>query len=216
MMERTLDRCKGHIDFVWLGEDLGTQISPMISLELYRKTIKPIHKQFIDLAASYGLPAIMHSCGSSSWVYEDLIELGLRGVDTLQPEAVNMSPAYLAEHFGGRLNFRGCISTAGPLAYGTADETDRICRETLARDGKFIYPVMEVAYGPAEPLTDAQCHLSPALLESRSELLPEFLERVIGGLEITVNGLSRSGGEKYEYYKKILQEVKDLMEGAAV
>ena len=132
MMERTLDTCKGYIDFVWLGEDLGTQIAPMISLDLYRKQIKPIHKQFIDLATSYGLPAIMHSCGSSSWVYEDLLELGLRGVDTLQPEAANMSPAYLAEHFGGRLNFRGCISTAGPLAYGTAAEVEQVCRDTLA------------------------------------------------------------------------------------
>ena len=131
MMERTLEACKGHIDFVWLGEDLGTQIAPMISLDLYRKQITPIHKEFIDLASSYGLPAIMHSCGSSSWVYEDLIGLGLRGVDTLQPEAVNMSPEYLAEHFGGRLNFRGCISTAGPLAYGTADDVRKVCRETL-------------------------------------------------------------------------------------
>ena len=43
-----------------------------------------------------------------------------------------MSPAYLAENFGGRLSFRGCISTAGPLAYGTAQETEDICRETLA------------------------------------------------------------------------------------
>ena len=75
---------------------------------------------------------------------------------------------------------------------------------------------MEVAYGEAEPLTDAQCHLSPALLACRSELLPEFTERVIAGMEITVNGLSRSGGEKYEYYKKLLQEVKELAEGAAV
>ena len=42
-----------------------------------------------------------------------------------------MSPEYLAEHFGGRLNFRGCISTAGPLAYGTADDVRKVCRETL-------------------------------------------------------------------------------------
>lgn len=131
MMERTIDKCKDHLDFVWLGEDLGTQIAPMISLDLYREQIKPIHKQFIDLATSYSLPAIMHSCGSSSWVFEDLIEMGLRGVDTLQPEAVNMAPKYLAETYGGRLNFRGCISTAGPLAYGTVEETEQVCRETL-------------------------------------------------------------------------------------
>ena len=131
MMERLIDKCKEHLDFVWLGEDLGTQIAPMISLELYRSQIKPIHKSFVDLASSYNLPVIIHTCGSSSWVYEDFIEMGVRGVDTLQPEAKNMSPSYLAEKFGGRLNFRGCISTAGPLAYGSAEDTEKVCRETL-------------------------------------------------------------------------------------
>ncbi|MGI5894959.1 MAG: uroporphyrinogen decarboxylase family protein [Candidatus Merdivicinus sp.] len=131
MLERTLDKCRGYIDFLWLGEDLGTQIGPMISLDLYRKIFRPIHKLFADLAASYHIPSIIHTCGSSSWAYEDFIEIGIKGVDTLQPEAANMSPAYLAEHFGGRLNFRGCISTAGPLAYGTPEEVRENCRETL-------------------------------------------------------------------------------------
>ena len=131
MMERLVEKCKDHLDFIWLGEDLGTQIAPMISLELYRAQIKPIHKTFVDLAKHYRLPAIVHTCGSSSWAYEDFIEMGVRGVDTLQPEAVNMSPAYLAKTFGGRLNFRGCISTAGPLAYGTAAQTEQVCKDTL-------------------------------------------------------------------------------------
>ncbi|HBP38306.1 MAG TPA: hypothetical protein DD640_06120 [Clostridiales bacterium] len=131
-MERTLEKCKGYIDFVWLGEDLGTQIAPMISLDLYRGIFKPVHKLFSDLAQAYGVPAMMHTCGSSSWAYEDLIDIGMRGVDTLQPEAANMSPRYLADHFGGRLCFRGCISTAGPLAYGSAGEVELNCRETLA------------------------------------------------------------------------------------
>ena len=131
LMERLLDKCKGYVDFVWLGEDLGTQIAPMISPELYRKQLKPIHKAFVDLATSYHLPVMIHTCGSSSWFYEDFIELGVRGVDTLQPEAVNMSPRYLVDHFGGQLNFRGCISTAGPLAFGTAEDTVNVCCETL-------------------------------------------------------------------------------------
>ncbi len=131
MMERLLDKLKGMVDFVWLGEDLGTQHTQLISTELYRRTIKPIHKRFVDLAASHNLPVLIHSCGSSSWVYEDFIEMGIRGVDTLQPEAHNMSPEYLVSHFGGRLNFRGCISTAGPLAYGTPEEVEQNCREVL-------------------------------------------------------------------------------------
>jgi len=131
VMERILDKNKNKIDFMWLGEDLGTQIAPMISLDLYRKVLKPIHKKFVDLAKSYKMPTIVHTCGSSSWAYEDFIEMGISAVDTLQPEATNMSPAYLKEKFGGRLSFRGCISTAGPLAYGTVEETVKNVKETL-------------------------------------------------------------------------------------
>ena len=74
---------------------------------------------------------MVHTCGSSSWVYEDFIEMGVDAVDTLQPEAVHMSPAYLKEQFGGRLSFHGCISTAGPLAYGTPADVARNVTETL-------------------------------------------------------------------------------------
>lgn len=128
---RTLEAAKGGVDFLWLGEDLGTQIGPIISLELYRKTIRPLHQQFVDLARSFDLPVVIHTCGSSSWAYEDFIKMGITVVDTLQPEAANMSPEYLKKTFGGRLAFHGCISTAGPVATGTVEETTAYCRRTL-------------------------------------------------------------------------------------
>ncbi len=130
-LERLIDKCRDYIDFVWLGEDLGTQNTPMISLNLYRSVMKPIHKQFIDLANSYNLPTIIHTCGSSSWAYEDFIEMGVTAVDTLQPEAANMSPRYLKQTFGNRLGYRGCLSTAGPLAYGTPQDVIADVRNTL-------------------------------------------------------------------------------------
>ncbi len=149
-LERTLEACRGLLDFVWLGEDLGTQIAPMISPDLYRRFFKPIHKQFCDLAAQYKLPVIVHTCGSSSWVYEDFIEIGVRAVDTLQPEAANMSPRYLAEHFGGRLGFRGCISTAGPLAYGTPTDVERDCRDVL----EIMMPFRGYHFAPTHAIQD--------------------------------------------------------------
>ena len=111
---RTLEAADGGIDFMWMGEDLGSQISPMISLDLYRRVIRPRHQQFVDLAKAYDLPVIIHTCGSSSWAYEDFIAMGINVVDTLQPEAVNMSPRYLKDTFGGRLAFHGCISHRRP------------------------------------------------------------------------------------------------------
>lgn len=85
-----------------------------------------------------------------------------------------------------------------------------IHRETLAQDGKFIYPIMEVVYSPEESLSGADYYITPALLKSGSPLLPAFLDRVIGGLQTTVNGLSRAGGEKYEEYNDILNQLKSL------
>lgn len=85
-----------------------------------------------------------------------------------------------------------------------------ICKETLAKDGHFIYPVMEVVYSPAPALSPAQYHITPALLESGSELLPAFYQMVVNGLRNSVEGLSKSGGEKYEYYRTILNELKEL------
>lgn len=131
MLERTIEAAGKNIDFMWIGEDLGTQIGPMVSLELYRERIKPLHKQYVDLASSYNIPVLVHTCGSSSWAYNDFLEIGVKGVDTLQPEAVNMSPEYLVKEFGGKLNFRGCISTAGVLANGTAADTREVCKSTL-------------------------------------------------------------------------------------
>ena len=85
-----------------------------------------------------------------------------------------------------------------------------ILSETLAEDGKFIYPVMEVTYRPGQFLTDAQYHISPQLLNSGSPLLPAFYERVVSGIETTVQGLSKSGGEKLEVYQSILAELKTM------
>jgi len=128
---RALEAARGGIDFMWIGEDLGTQIAPIISLELFRRHIRPRHQPFIDLAKAYGLPVMIHTCGSSSWAYEDYIEMGVNAVDTLQPEAKDMSPAHLKRTFGGRLAFHGCISTAGPVAYGSVQEAVDVCRSTL-------------------------------------------------------------------------------------
>ena len=85
-----------------------------------------------------------------------------------------------------------------------------IRRETLAQDGKFIYPVMEVVYAPGESLREAEYYITPALLASASPLLPAFLDRVMAGLQKTVDGLAPTGGEKYEEYKRIVAELISL------
>ncbi|HNT64652.1 MAG TPA: uroporphyrinogen decarboxylase family protein [bacterium] len=131
IMRRTLEAGEGRIDLLWLGEDLGTQRGPVISLDLYRKHIRPRHQKFVDLAREYQIATMIHSCGSSSWAFDDFVEMGIAVVDTLQPEAKNMQPAELKKRWGDKLCFHGMISTAGPLAYGTPAEVAADVRTTL-------------------------------------------------------------------------------------
>ena len=150
ILRRTLQAAAGGIDFLWMGEDLGTQIAPLIGLELYRQTIRPIHQQFVDLAKSFHIPVMIHTCGSSSWAYDDFVEMGIRVVDTLQPEARDMAPEYLKRRFGGRLAFHGCISTAGPVATGSVQETRDYCRKTL----EIMMPGGGYCFAPTHMLQD--------------------------------------------------------------
>lgn len=147
---RNLEAARGKIDFLWLGEDLGTQLGPMISLTTFRKHIRPRYQRFCDLARAYDIPIMMHSCGSSSWAFEDFIEMGIRVVDTLQPEAKDMAPEYLKAKYGGRLAFHGCISTAGPVAYGTVEDTIAYCRRTL----EIMMPGGGYCFAPTHSLQD--------------------------------------------------------------
>ena len=130
-IKRSLEAAKGRIDILWMGEDLGTQIAPLISLDLFRREIRPRHQRFIDLARHYGARVMTHTCGSSSWAYPDFIEMGVDIVDTLQPEATNMDPAYLVTHFGKQLAFHGCISTA-VVSQTDTEGTRRHVKDTLA------------------------------------------------------------------------------------
>ena len=147
---RTLEAARGGVDFLWMGEDLGTQISPMISLDLYRKHIRPFHQQFVDLAKAHDIPVMIHCCGSSSWAFEDFIDMGISVVDTLQPEATNMAPEYLKKTFGGRLAFHGCMSTAGPVSFGSVRDVIDDCRRTL----EIMMPGGGYCFAPTHALQD--------------------------------------------------------------
>lgn len=55
-------------------------------------------------------------------------------------------------------------------------------QEVLAKDGKFVYSVMEVVYAPGGTYALWECCISRPLLESGSPLLPEYAARVCQGL----------------------------------
>jgi len=105
-----------------------------------------------------------------------------------------------------------CQSKRPELRQWLYDTGYRINRETLARDGKCVYSIMEVVYDPGEGPTPAETYISPQLLRDNHPLLPAYYERVIACLELTVSGLSRSGDDRLPIYQTILSDLKALEE----
>ena len=61
----------------------------------------------------------------------------------------------------------------------------RITEETVLRDGKFLYTVMEVIFQPGYTLTPGECYFPPALLENPSAEVPAYYQWILNGLQIS-------------------------------
>ena len=105
-----------------------------------------------------------------------------------------------------------CQSKRPELRQWLYDEGFRINRETLAKDGKFVYTVMEVVYDPGHSITPAETYITQQLLEDNHPLLPEYYERVKSGVELTVSGLERTNDDRLPIYKSILAELTNMEE----
>ena len=105
-----------------------------------------------------------------------------------------------------------CQSKRPELRQWLYDEGFRINRETLAKDGKFVYSIMEVVYDPGHGITPAQTYITPQLLEDHHPLLPEYYERVCYGLQLTVRGMQHSGDDQLPIYEGILRDLENMKE----
>lgn len=77
-----------------------------------------------------------------------------------------------------------CQSKTPMLRRYLSENGWHIAEETVLKDGKFLYTVMNVVYAPGHLLTPGQCHFPPALTENEHK--PAYYRWVVGGLEIAV------------------------------
>ena len=103
-----------------------------------------------------------------------------------------------------------CQSKRPELRQWLYDAGYRINRETLAKDGKFVYSIMEVVYDPGHGITPAETYITRQLLEENHPLLPEYYERVKNGIEMTIFGLKRINDDQLPVYETILKDLKEM------
>lgn len=96
------------IDVVQLADDFAGQNDMLISPGLYRKYLKPLHKELFDFVHSRSSAKVfLHSCGSIRKVIPDLIEIGLDIINPVQVSAAGMDSAELKREYGEDLTFWG-------------------------------------------------------------------------------------------------------------
>ena len=100
-----------------------------------------------------------------------------------------------------------CQSKTPMLRQYLSETGFRIYEESVLRDGRFLYTVMEVSWRPEYPkLTPGEWYFPPALLENPSHDVPAYYRWVVGGLEVAT--AHQDDPEK----KQILVELKALAE----
>ena len=105
-----------------------------------------------------------------------------------------------------------CQSKRPELRQWLYDAGYRINRETLAKDGKFVYSIMEVVYDPGHGITPAETYITQQLLEDNHPLLPEYYERVKHGIEMTIFGLKRANDDQLPIFETILYDLEKMEE----
>ena len=127
------------------GDDLGTQQGALFSKPMFREYVLPRLKRAWQPYNDAGLPIILHSCGCLTEFIPDLLEIGLRVLEPVQP---CMDLAMLKREYGKDLVFWGGIDTQTFLPFGTPDQVKEMARRTIRTLGKggghIIAPSQEV------------------------------------------------------------------------
>jgi len=99
----------------------------MVSPALYRQFALPYERRVAAHAAELGLPYVLHICGKTDRILEDMVSSGADGLELDYKTDVRLARAKL----GGRAVFLGNVDPSGVLALGTQQQVEEKARELL-------------------------------------------------------------------------------------
>lgn len=122
---------KAGADLLYLGDDIGMQRTPMMSVDLYCRWLKPRLKQVIDAARAVNpnIIVLYHSCGHATPFIPHLIDAGVDALNPVQPESMDFRAIY--REFGGKISFHGTIGTQTTMPFGTPADVKNKVREHM-------------------------------------------------------------------------------------
>lgn len=156
--QRYLEIVGEHALVISTADDMGTQNSLLVSLELYKEMIWPYHRrlfEFLKKTANGKVYIFFHNDGA---IYDTIPLLIEAGVDILNPWQVNCSgmddTARFKREYGKDLTIWGGSCDATILEFGTPEDVRVETRrriEDLSPDGGFIFAPIHIIQGGVPP-----------------------------------------------------------------
>ena len=120
-------------------DDLGTQLSAIISPKTFNKFYRDAYSEVIDLCHELGMHFILHSCGNLGALVPILIEIG---VDALQFDSPHMVGLKTAKKYAGKICFWNCVNIQSIYPFGTTKdifkEVATMIKAVGVRDGGLL------------------------------------------------------------------------------
>jgi uroporphyrinogen decarboxylase len=152
------------VDVLFLDDDVGMPGTMMIGLTTWRIYLRPRLERIVQAARAIqsDLRILFHSDGYFEPILDDLVEIGIHGINPLQPE--HMDAARIRRRYGPKLAFWGTVGRQTTFSMSSPDEIQREVRhriETLGRAGLVLCPAYDIAE-PEVPRTNIASFLEAA------------------------------------------------------
>ena len=151
------------VDVLALDDDVAMPGGLMISPAIWRTFFKARMAEIIQAALKINpeLHVLYHSDGDFSAILDDLIEIGVRAINPVQPD--HMDAAAIRSRYGPRLVLWGTVGAQTTFSFASETEIRREVRErmqTLGPRGLVISPAYDIdepdiAWGKVQAFLEA-------------------------------------------------------------
>lgn len=121
---RILISSKGILDIMITGDDFGTQDNLVMRPSDWIKNLKSGFKKYIEMAHSYDVSVMHHTCGSIYDLIPEFIDCGLDILQSIQPNTYKMDLVKIKKEFGRDISFQGAIGVQKNLPLGKPVDID--------------------------------------------------------------------------------------------
>lgn len=144
-------------DIFFLGNDFGSQLDLLISLDLFKKYIIPSLEKLINQAKKYDKVVLLHSCGAIDKAIPFLIDLGVDALHPIQAKATDMNAKSLSKKYKNKLAFVGGLDTQDLLVNASSAQVkDEVYRLIELLGPNYVVSPSHEALLPNIPLKNVE------------------------------------------------------------